>query len=162
VYPDVRVVERGHGPALAVAVQSDVAVEEPLVLRVASEPMTETFIQIIDVGSGKQVVTVLEVLSLANKAPGDSRNQYRQKRKELMAGGVSLVEIDLLRAGAWSMSLAQDFIPPTIVPPTGSLSAEDGVGILSRSIECPCASDCRSSGFPCARPTPTYRSICKP
>jgi hypothetical protein len=113
VYPDVRVVERGHGPALAVAVQSDVAVEEPLVLRVASEPMMETFLQIIDVGSGKQVVTVLEVLSLANKSPGDSRNQYRQKRKEPLAGGVSLVEIDLLRAGAWSMSLARDFIPPT-------------------------------------------------
>jgi hypothetical protein len=112
VYPDVRVVERGHGPALAVAVESGVAVAEPLVLRVASEPMTETFIEIIDVATGKRVVTVLEVLSLANKLPGDSRNQYRQKRKELMAGGVSLVEIDLLRAGAWSMSLAQDAVPP--------------------------------------------------
>jgi hypothetical protein len=95
VYPDVRVVERGRGPALAVAVESGVAVAEPLVMRVASEPMTETFIEIIDVATGKRVVTVLEVLSLANKLPGDSRNQYRQKRKELMAGGVSLVEIDL-------------------------------------------------------------------
>jgi hypothetical protein len=57
--------------------------------------VVETFIEIIDVATGKRVVTVLEVLSLANKLPGDSRNQYRQKRKELMAGGVSLVEIDL-------------------------------------------------------------------
>jgi hypothetical protein len=111
VYPDIRVVERGRGPALAVATETDVAIEEPLVLQLASVPMTETFIEIIDVGSGKQVVTVLEVLSLSNKLAGSSQDDYRQKRKELMAGRVSLVEIDLLRSGKRGLSIPYDIIP---------------------------------------------------
>jgi len=99
VYPDVRVVERGHAPSAAVANETDVAVMEPIVLHFEDEPMTETSIEIIDVGSGKRVVTVIEVVSMANKLPGDSQQKYRQKRDELRAGGVSLVEIDLLRDG---------------------------------------------------------------
>lgn len=99
VYPDIRVVERGRGLSAAAAVETDVAVLEPVILRLEAEPMTETFIEIIDVGSGKRVVTVIEVVSLANKLPGDSRDKYRQKQEELRAGGVSLVEIDLLRSG---------------------------------------------------------------
>ena len=42
VYPDVRVVERGRGPSAAVAAETEVAVAEPLVVRLASEPMPET------------------------------------------------------------------------------------------------------------------------
>ena len=99
VYPDIRIVERGRGPSAAVATETDVAVLEPVILRLENEPLTETFIEVIDVGSGKRVVTVIEVLSLANKLPGDGQDQYRQKQDELRAGGVSLVEIDLLRAG---------------------------------------------------------------
>ncbi len=99
VYPDIRVVERGRGPSAAVATAADVAVLQPVILQLEDEPMTETFIEIIDVGSGKRVVTVIEVVSLANKLSGDSRDKYRQKQEELRAGGVSLVEIDLLRAG---------------------------------------------------------------
>jgi hypothetical protein len=99
VYPDIRVVERGRGPSAAVATEADVAVLQPVILQLEDEPMTETFIEIIDVGSGKRVVTVIEVVSLANKLSGDSRDKYRQKQEELRAGGVSLVEIDLLRAG---------------------------------------------------------------
>jgi hypothetical protein len=112
VYPDVRIVERGRGPGLAVAMETDVDVAEPLVLRVANEPVTETYIEIIDVGTGKRVVTVLEILSLANKQSGDSRKQYRQKREELMAGEVSLVEIDLLRSGVWTVGVPEDLVPP--------------------------------------------------
>ncbi|MCL4204028.1 MAG: DUF4058 family protein [Pirellulaceae bacterium] len=111
VYPDIRVVERGHGPAVAVAPETDVAIEEPLIVRLASDPMTETFIEIIDVGSGKQVVTVLEVLNLSNKLPGSSQDQYRRKRQELTAGRVSLVEIDLLRDGKRELSVPYDVIP---------------------------------------------------
>ena len=99
VYPDVRVVERGRRPSAAVATETDVAVVEPFILQLEDEPATETSIEIIDVGSGKRVVTVIEVLSMANKLPGDSQEKYRRKREELGAGGVSLVEVDLLRAG---------------------------------------------------------------
>ncbi|MCY2992152.1 MAG: DUF4058 family protein [Planctomycetota bacterium] len=99
VYPDIRIVERGRGPAGAATTETDVAVLEPVILRLENESMTETFIEVIDVGSGKRVVTVIEVLSLANKLPGDGQEKYRQKQDELRAGGVSLVELDLLRTG---------------------------------------------------------------
>jgi len=113
VYPDIRVVERGRGYSAAVAVETeaDVALLEPVTLRLESEPMTETFIEIIDVGSGKRVVTVIEVVSLANKLPGDSRDKYRQKQEELRAGGVSLVEIDLLRAGQRRLGVPYHRVP---------------------------------------------------
>ena len=73
--------------------------------------MTETFIEVIDLGSGKRVVTVVEVLSLANKLPGDSQQKYRQKQEELRAGGVSLVEIDLLRAGRRRLGVPYHRVP---------------------------------------------------
>jgi hypothetical protein len=111
VYPDIRVVERGRGPSAAVAAVADVAVLEPVILQLEDETMTETFIEIIDVGSGKRVVTVLEVVSLANKLPGDSREKYRRKQEELRAGGVSLVEIDLLRAGQRGLGVPSRRIP---------------------------------------------------
>ena len=53
VYPDIRVVERGRGRSAAVATDVDIAVLEPVTLRLENEPMTETFIEIIDVGSGR-------------------------------------------------------------------------------------------------------------
>ena len=111
VYPDIRVVERGYGPALAVATGTSVAVAEPMVLHLEDESMTETYIEIIDVGSGKRVVTVIEVLSLANKLPGESQDRYRRKESELKAGRVSLVEIDLLRAGKRGLSVPYGRIP---------------------------------------------------
>ena len=73
--------------------------------------MTETFIEIIDVGSGKRVITVIEVVSLANKLSGDSREKYRRKQEELRAGGVSLVEIDLLRTGQRTLGVPIRRIP---------------------------------------------------
>ena len=111
VYPDIRVVERGRGPSAAATAMADVAVLEPVILQLEDEPMTETFIEIIDVGSGKRVVTVLEVVSLANKLSGDSREKYHRKQEELRAGGVSLVEIELLRAGQRRLGVPSRRIP---------------------------------------------------
>ena len=44
-----------------------------------------------------QLVTVIEVLSPANKSA--HRRAYVRKRREYMAGGVNIVELDLLRGG---------------------------------------------------------------
>ena len=101
MFPDVRVIERPHanGGGQAVAVESGVAVAEPLVVHAADEDQTETFLEIIDVGTGNRVITVIEVLSLSNKLPGEAHDKYVQKRKELRQARVSLVEIDLLREG---------------------------------------------------------------
>src|SRR5690606_7334794 len=66
---------------------------------------TETFIQIIDPKNDAKVVTVIEFLSPTNKRPGRDFEAYRQKQQELNHSDVSLVEIDLLRAGQRSMQL---------------------------------------------------------
>ena len=85
IYPDVRVVEypkRGGGTALA----TEVAAAEPLVIHGESEPATEGYIEIIDVGSGNRVVTVLELLSDSNKQPGEGQDLYRKKQRECLQG----------------------------------------------------------------------------
>jgi hypothetical protein len=48
---------------------------------------------------GWQLVTVIELLSPANKYAGPGRDQYLAKRRELLASATHLVEIDLLRGG---------------------------------------------------------------
>lgn len=113
VYPDIRVVERGHGPASRTTT-GGVLVAPPLILHLrGDEPVTETFIEIIDVGSGRQVVSVIEVLSPANKRPGAGQDLYLKKQGERLAGHVSLVEINLLRAGQSVLSVDRRRIPPT-------------------------------------------------
>lgn len=52
-----------------------------------------------------RLVTVIEVLSPTNKAPGDGRKEYLRKRRRIFKTRTSLVEIDLLRDGR-SMPLA--------------------------------------------------------
>ncbi|MGL6094389.1 MAG: DUF4058 family protein [Fimbriiglobus sp.] len=57
------------------------------------------FIELVD-NRRRKVVTVIELLSYANKDPGDDRERYLAKRMEYVAGGTNVVEIDLLRAGS--------------------------------------------------------------
>src|SRR5262249_35220322 len=98
-------------------------VAEPLVIFLPDEPVTESSIAIIDVGSGRRVVTVIEMLSLSHKLPGEgqegpdgpaptqSRQLYRSKQRERKDGQVNLVEIDLLRAGDRVLSVGPSRIP---------------------------------------------------
>lgn len=111
VYPDVRVVERGRGSGAIAVAESNVAVAEPIAIHLEDEPITESFIEIIDVGSGKRVVSVIEFLSLSNKLPGPGQELYLQKQRELHEGRVSHVEIDLLRAGKRVLTVADYRIP---------------------------------------------------
>jgi hypothetical protein len=96
--PDVRIFERGRGKSGSSASGSSLAVAEPLILEV-DEPVTQGFIEILDAALGNRVITVIEVLSLANKLPGEGQDLYVRKQQELRQGQVSLVEIDLLRTG---------------------------------------------------------------
>ena len=111
VYPDIRVVERGRARATARVIEPAPALAEPLVIYVSDEAVTESFIEIIDVGSGRHVVTVIEVLSLANKLPGEGQELYRRKQREIRDGRVNLVEIDLLRAGDRVLAVGASRIP---------------------------------------------------
>jgi hypothetical protein len=56
------------------------------------------FLRILD-RRKRRIVTIIEVLSPANKTETGYGPAYRRKRMEYLAGGVNLVEIDLLRAG---------------------------------------------------------------
>lgn len=48
----------------------------------------------------RKLVTVIEVLSPANKRPGPDRDQYVVKRQQLLGSLAQLLEIDLLQGGA--------------------------------------------------------------
>ncbi|MGL5064446.1 MAG: DUF4058 family protein [Microcoleus sp.] len=60
------------------------------------EEVREGYLQIIDMTT-KEVVTAIEVLSPANKRPGDGRKMYEEKRDKVFGSRTHLVEIDLLR-----------------------------------------------------------------
>jgi hypothetical protein len=47
-----------------------------------------------------ELITVIEILSPSNKAPGEGRRQYEKKREQVFETLTNLVEIDLLRGGA--------------------------------------------------------------
>jgi hypothetical protein len=57
-----------------------------------------SFVEVRDRDSW-QLVTVIELLSPANKRPGADRAQFLAKRGELLASDVHFVELDLLRGG---------------------------------------------------------------
>jgi hypothetical protein len=59
---------------------------------------TRRYLRIHEARSSR-LVTAIELLSPANKAPGPDRDAYIAKREEYLATGTNLVEIDLLRAG---------------------------------------------------------------
>jgi hypothetical protein len=62
------------------------------------EHVHETWLEVRG-ATDDRVITVLELLSPSNKRPGAGRAVYLEKRRQVLAGRTSLVEIDLLRAG---------------------------------------------------------------
>lgn len=95
--PDAYFGDRGDGgTATAVATvptTGKVTVALPLRKKQGSR-----YLRITD-AERSRVVTVVELLSPSNKATGADRRKYLRKRDEYFAGGVNVVEIDLLRAG---------------------------------------------------------------
>lgn len=87
-----------------------VAVAEPIRVRLESEPVHETFIQITDL-AGAKLITVIELLSASNKFAGKDRKQYLRKREEYHDGGANLLEIDLFRGGRRTEQWVDSHIP---------------------------------------------------
>jgi Protein of unknown function (DUF4058) len=101
-----RVDERDFGAS------NGVAVAEPLVVHIEQdEPVRQGFIEIIDLKSGRRVVTVVEVICPSNKVAGPGRDLYIKKQDELRQSGVSLVAIDLNRTGSRVFSAPFELIP---------------------------------------------------
>jgi hypothetical protein len=116
--PDLRVVERRGGKKTAAPANGALAVAEPLVVKL-SDPFTEGYIEIREAGSGHRLITVIEVLSLTNKLPGMGRQKFLKKQEALRDGGVSLVEIDLLRNGGRMLPVALERLPTVYRTPYG-------------------------------------------
>ncbi len=80
--------------AVATPATQAVAVMLPMPIEVQ-----EGYLEVREVAT-QAVVTVIEVLSPANKRPGRGREAYLQKRDLVLGSHTHLVEIDLLRSGA--------------------------------------------------------------
>src|SRR5687767_12395385 len=102
IYPDVAVFaspivarprdRAGGGTALAPSG------EAPWVVTAEPAEVREVFVQILWAQDESRVITVIEVLSPANKAAGsEGRKLYLRKQQELLKSETNLVEIDLLR-----------------------------------------------------------------
>jgi len=96
--PDVAVAtgrstaSRNSSPTISLPVQPE-TVTIPL-----AEEVTERYLEIREVATS-MVVTVIELLSLKNKRPGEGRIAYLRKRNQVLASASHLIEIDLLRGG---------------------------------------------------------------
>ena len=112
LYPDLHVIERrGVRDSTVATLAKERSDTEPIIIYGDPEPPTEGFIEIIDVGSGNRVVTVIELLSASNKYAGDGQEKYLQKQREIRRATVNLVEIDLLRGGKRVLAVSKGLVP---------------------------------------------------
>jgi hypothetical protein len=97
IRPDVHLV-RGSGEMrgdAATAVITPPLIIEPFI----DEEVRERYLEIRDTRT-RSVITTIEVVSPANKAPNtQGRRQFMEKRRRVMASHTHWIEIDLLRAG---------------------------------------------------------------
>lgn len=94
--PDIAVVAHQPAPqpaSMPLAETGVLEVELPM-----NDEVGENFLEIREVVTG-QLVTILELLSPANKLHEEGRKQYLQKRNHVLWSQTNLVEVDLLRAG---------------------------------------------------------------
>jgi len=105
IVPDVwvrkgRQPERGGATAVA-------DIDEAVMVQLPGLEIHESYIEILDRHSGQKVVTVIEVVSPANKYAGPGRESYLAKQREVRGSTVHLVEIDLLRTGQHVVSVPE-------------------------------------------------------
>ncbi len=96
IYPDVHVVHTVRETAIAVESDVEIASRVRLVSHVAEE-LPQLSIEIRDIAN-RRLVTVIEILSPANKH-GRGLAEYLERRYDLLKTATHLLEIDLLRGG---------------------------------------------------------------
>jgi len=111
VYPDIQVREQSGNSASSEVAVADVAVAEPYMVTVEDQPRTLRHLEIVDISAGGRVVTVIEFLSPANKVGSAGQLIYIRKQRQFLDAKVNLVEIDLIRAGNYVLSLPEDRLP---------------------------------------------------
>jgi hypothetical protein len=116
IYPDVLLRQRptvaavGHSQGRSSAVFA--APDPPPILEELPLEPVEPYIEILSMVDQRRVVTAIEVLSPANKeASSEGRSRYQQKQQELLASRTHLIEIDLLRAGLYTVAAPRPQVP---------------------------------------------------
>ncbi len=112
VVPDARVFEVDDEPSTSPAA-GPATVTAPFKLMLESEPAVERFVTILN-AADERLVTVVEFVSPTNKTL-DGADTYLAKRGELLAAGVHVVEVDLVRRGNWRRLLEPHFCPRAAV-----------------------------------------------
>jgi hypothetical protein len=117
ISPEVDLVRSESRPRQR-ARQGGVAVAEretsrPVVVRVETiehGPFKESFVEVRRrEGKKIRIVTAIEILSRANKTPGNSgRELYLAKQREVLGGETHLIEIDLLRSGTHTSAIPRN------------------------------------------------------
>jgi hypothetical protein len=117
IEPDVEAIRSRPGVPRGVpgSEAGGVAVAEPpasvaVVVKVTSEERREPYLEIYArEGDERRLVTLIEVLSPANKTSGaDGMEQSLRKRREVLSSRAHLVEIDLLRGGQHVTAVPRD------------------------------------------------------
>ena len=111
IYPDVALIERPKRPQSPAGATAVLEVDEPVKVKVPGAEVREAYLEIVAAGDG-QLVTSIEFLSPANKAPGPSRDLYLKKQRETLSSQANLVEVDLLRSGRHTLAVAVHLIDP--------------------------------------------------
>ncbi len=94
---------------LAIAEASDA----PLIIPSFFQWRREPYIEIRSTRDQGRIVTVVEILSPINKVRSQAGGEaYREKQRDLLENRVSLMEIDLLRAGRHTVAAPLDLLPP--------------------------------------------------
>jgi hypothetical protein len=84
----------------------------PVLVQAWQRETTQRFIEIVAIGKPDRIVTVIVVLSHANKV-GRGLEAYRNKQQTLLQSQTHLLEIDLLRAGSYTVAAPlTEEIPP--------------------------------------------------
>jgi hypothetical protein len=86
------------------------ATEQALFTSVIREEHQEEYIEIRQRSDGR-LVTLVDLVSPANKTTASGRQAYLGKRAEAQAAGASLVEIDLVLQGQPLLDLAREGLP---------------------------------------------------
>lgn len=112
IIPDVSVHKRApqrpqQGQTATATIARDAGAPHGTVIAFPEE-QREGFVEILTVEAPRRVVTVVEVLSPANKAQGTGRTEYLRKQRELLSSDTNLIEIDLLRGGEHTVAAPLD------------------------------------------------------
>ncbi|GAB4458177.1 MAG: DUF4058 family protein [Armatimonadaceae bacterium] len=95
----------GGGTAVLDAVETEAPpFDNPLRLNFNERTVREAFLEIRTTDDNAELIAVIEILSPTNKEEGPGRDSYRQKQRDLMYSTVHLIEIDLLRAGQYTVA----------------------------------------------------------